>query len=330
MEKFSAAAFAEWCARQQEDGCGYIMASIGQNPKKLSEWYFSGQYMGEQLDKANYWREHAPRVFDCQGLADGYLTEKLGRKIDVRARNNYASWCAVKGEGMIPAERRVPGAAVFKRSSYVHHVGFLYRPVEEGRPEGDWWVIEAKGVMYGVVKTRLLSNNWNLWGLMTQYFDYGQAAEPEEAAPRVLARGMTGSDVSGLQSDLIALGYSCGRWGADGEFGEATERAVRAYQADKGLAQDGRVGGKTRAALDGDLAEGSEPVSAPHLPDYGKVQVDNGRWYVRAQPSVFGAKLGVVRTGDVYPSSGLWNENWVGVRYGEDTGWISSKGARRV
>ena len=181
-----------------------------------------------------------------------------------------------------------------------------------------------------MVKTRLLSNNWNLWGLMTQYFDYGQAAEPEEAAPRVLARGMTGSDVSGLQSDLIALGYSCGRWGADGKFGEATERAVRAYQADKGLAQDGRVGGKTRAALDGDLAEGSEPVSAPHLPDYGKVQVDNGRWYVRAQPSVFGAKLGVVRTGDVYPSSGLWNENWVGVRYGEDTGWISSKGARRV
>ena len=119
MEKFSAAEFAEWCFRQQQDGCGYIMAAIGQDPKRLPEWYFSGQYLGKQLEKANYWREHAPRVFDCQGLADGYLTEKMGRKIDVRARNNYATWCGVKGEGMIPAKRRVAGAAVFKRGSYV-------------------------------------------------------------------------------------------------------------------------------------------------------------------------------------------------------------------
>lgn len=329
MEKFSAAEFAEWCFRQQQDGCGYIMAAIGQDPKRLPEWYFSGQYLGKQLEKANYWREHAPRVFDCQGLADGYLTEKMGRKIDVRARNNYATWCGVKGEGMIPAKRRVAGAAVFKRGSYVHHVGFLQEPVVPGLPEGDWWVIEAKGVMYGVVRTRLLENDWNLWGLMTQYFDYG-SVEPEEIAERVLARGMNGSDVASVQHDLIALGYSCGQWGADGEFGKATERAVKAYQADKGLTQDGRVGSKTRAALDGDLREQSEPVSGPAQPDYGQVRIDNGRWYVRAQPTVFGAKLGVVRTGDLLPSSGMQNENWVGVRYGEDMGWVSTKGARRV
>ena len=327
MEKLSAASFADWCARQYLDGCGYIMASTGQNPRTLSEWYFSGQYSGEQLEKANYWRENAPRVFDCQGLADGYLTEKLGTRVNVRARNNYASWCGVKGEGLIPVERRQSGAAVFKRSSYVHHVGFLWKPVVEDAPGGDWWVIEARGVMYGVIRSRLLENDWNLWGLMTRYFDYGEQEEPQEG--RLLKRGLTGSDVAGLQSDLIALGYSCGAWGADGEFGVATERAVRAYQADKGLVQDGRVGAKTRAALDEDLAEQSEPVLSEPLIDYGRVRIQNGRWYVRTQPSVRGAKLGVVRTGEVLPSSGLTSGEWVGVRYGQETGWVSAKGAVR-
>lgn len=327
MEKFSAAAFAEWCHQQYEDGCGYIMATIGQAPKSLSEWYFSGQYSGAQLEKANYWREHAPRVFDCQGLADGYLTERLGKTVNVRARNNYATWCDVKGEGLIPAIRRTPGAAVFKRGSYVHHVGFLWKPVEAKKPEGDWWVIEAKGVMHGVVKTRLLENDWNLWGYMTRFFDYGQADEADETLPRLLARGMAGSDVAALQSDLIALGYSCGRWGADGEFGAATERAVKAYQADRGLIQDGRVGAKTRAALDEDLGEQSEAIVADAPVYYGQVRIENGRWYVRSLPSVTGAKLGVVRTGDLLPSSGLQNEQWVGVRYGEESGWVSSKGA---
>lgn len=330
MEKFSAAAFAQWCHQQQADGCGYIMGTIGQNPKSLSEWYFSGQYSGTQLEKANYWREHAPRVFDCQGLADGYLTEQLGETVNVRARNNYAAWCEVKGEGMIPPEKRLPGAAVFKRASYVHHVGFLWKPVEEKQPTGDWWVIEAKGVMYGVVQTRLLENDWNLWGHMTRYFDYGSSAEAKDTQPRLLKRGMMGSDVAALQGDLIALGYSCGRWGADGEFGEATERAVKAYQADRGLARDGHVGAKTRAALDEDLREDSEATAVDAPVNYGTVRIENGRWYVRTLPSVTGAKLGVVRTGDVLPSSGLQNESWVGVRYGEESGWVSAKGAVRA
>ena len=131
--------FAEWLTQQAKDKCGYIMCAVGQNPKTLSEWYFSGQYTGRALTKANYWREHAPRVFDCQGLADCYVTENAGMGwINVRARNNYADWCGIKGEGKIPDARKTEGAAVFRRGAkYIEHVGYLVRPVDANNRAGD-------------------------------------------------------------------------------------------------------------------------------------------------------------------------------------------------
>lgn len=64
-----------------------------------------------------------------------------------------------------------------------------------------------------------------------------------------VSRGSTGADVTALQAYLIYLGYHCGDKGADGVFGTDTRAAVRAFQADYGLAVDGVAGEKTWAAL---------------------------------------------------------------------------------
>lgn len=70
------------------------------------------------------------------------------------------------------------------------------------------------------------------------YADQGAAP----VAPRVLRRGCRGPDVAALQR---ALGIA-----PDGDFGPATEAAVRLFQADRpGLAVDGAAGVMTRAAL---------------------------------------------------------------------------------
>ena len=45
------------------------------------------------------------------------------------------------------------------------------------------------------------------------------------------------------------LGYSLGICGIDGDFGTATEKAVKEFQRDAGLTQDGICGPKTWAAL---------------------------------------------------------------------------------
>ena len=65
-----------------------------------------------------------------------------------------------------------------------------------------------------------------------------------------LSKGDRGEDVKKMQEMLIACNYSCGKAGADGSWGNDTERAVLAFQEDHGLAVDGVFGPKTRAALE--------------------------------------------------------------------------------
>lgn len=65
-----------------------------------------------------------------------------------------------------------------------------------------------------------------------------------------LMRGAKGEAVKEVQSRLIALGYDLGRWGADGDFGTQTVKAVSEFQADHLLPITGIVDEKTMAALE--------------------------------------------------------------------------------
>ena len=65
----------------------------------------------------------------------------------------------------------------------------------------------------------------------------------------VLRHGSRGAQARTLQTLLIGYGYTCGSWGADGNFGTATETAVKNYQRDNGLSVDGIVGTNTWSKL---------------------------------------------------------------------------------
>lgn len=65
----------------------------------------------------------------------------------------------------------------------------------------------------------------------------------------LLGSGDSGNSVKALQQLLIARGYNCGGYGADGIFGAGTNASVRAYQRAKGLSVDGLVGTKTWSSL---------------------------------------------------------------------------------
>ena len=83
------------------------------------------------------------------------------------------------------------------------------------------------------------------------------------ASPRELGNGDKGDDVKELQEQLIRLGYSMPRYGADGDFGNETDLAVRQLQAKNGLKVDGIVGKKTRAVIEKLLGSQSKPSTTP-------------------------------------------------------------------
>src|SRR3989344_4860150 len=67
---------------------------------------------------------------------------------------------------------------------------------------------------------------------------------------RDLTVGMRGSDVTSLQSFLVAQNYpGSGSWMITGYFGAATQAAVRNFQSQRGLVQTGIADSATRSAI---------------------------------------------------------------------------------
>lgn len=95
----------------------------------------------------------------------------------------------------------------------------------------------------------------NLVAYWMRYVGDEETEKPEyedkevELKVRQLRKGMTGGDVKALQRLLFADGYSVGKCGDDGDFGDDTEKAVLSYQHDHGLSQDGIAGEKTLTEL---------------------------------------------------------------------------------
>lgn len=77
--------------------------------------------------------------------------------------------------------------------------------------------------------------------------------------------GSSGEDVKKLQDALSEKDYDLGPSGADGKYGQYTEAAVRKYQADNQLTQDGIAGNETLSHLYGTAATGGAgaDTSAP-------------------------------------------------------------------
>ena len=148
--------------------------------------------------------------------------------------------------------------------------------------------------------------------------------KPYGLGDRLLRNGSEGEDVKQLQNSLIELGYDLGRWGADGDFGDATEIAVRKFQHDTGCEVDGVVGKETVAKLDALLdAE----------PDDGmRVEIINGNCFIRDEPNTNGTKLDVAYRGAKYAYANEESETgWLKITLANGTlGWVSGKYARRV
>jgi hypothetical protein len=106
---------------------------------------------------------------------------------------------------------------------------------------------------------------WTHWGVPVVIDGEVPTPTPPVPTKPTLRKGSSGQYVTLLQTELINRGYSCGSSGADGKFGTATEKAVKAFQQDHGLTADGICGPMTWKALDNAEPTIFYTVTVPHL-----------------------------------------------------------------
>lgn len=156
--------------------------------------------------------------------------------------------------------------------------------------------------------------------------DNGAKAEKETQEPtdytlgdRLLKIGMEGADVKQLQMLLIQAGYDCGKYGADGDFGDSTLIAVKAFQKDNNLEVDGIVGKNTINAFSDAIDE-----TIPLYPT--KVKIINGNCYVRVNGNTESETLGVARVGETFDYANVTTqEGWNKIKFGDKFGYVSGK-----
>ena len=173
------------------------------------------------------------RCFDCRGFTDWALRQ-VG--IDLQGEGATSQWNTdsnweIKGtiDGM-PVDTLV--CLFVAKGKTMEHTGFGYN---------DQTVECSSGVQYFQKRNK----KWTHYAVPKGI----TGGIPLPDSKPILKKGDKGPHVVDLQTELINRGYDLGKWGADGSFGKQTEKAVKAFQQDHGLAVDGIVGPATWDAL---------------------------------------------------------------------------------
>lgn len=189
-------------------------------------------------------------------------------------------------------------------------------------------VIEWRGFKYGCVKTDLKSRRWLHWYELpwVEYINESKPSTASKLGARLLKKGRKGEDVKELQVLLMELGYELPKWGADGDYGRETEKAVKDFQQDNGLEVDGDYGEKTHAALMAELAERDEEDDDDEMPkEVRYVTVTGGSVYIRNGAGIVRDIITIVHKGDKLPYIATASNGWHCVEVNGQNGWISGK-----
>lgn len=219
-------------------GQGYVYAAYFD--RLITEAYlqqkakqFPNQYSASYLQRSRKWLGRY--AGDCVGLIKAYywqdgdrIVYRHNNRADVSA-NGMHNLATVKGA--ISTMPDVPGL-------YVHFDGHI------GVYIGGGEVVEARGVDYGVVKTKLKDRPWRNWG-QVPYVEYGGT---------MLKKGDKGEAVGKWQSRLLEWNSSAlPVYKADKSFGGETTTWTNNFKKVVGLPQDGQVDDLTWDAMVGKL-----------------------------------------------------------------------------
>ena len=181
-------------------------------------------------------------------ITSGYRCPTHNRAIGGATASQHAKGCAcdIVVSGVTPAEVAkyaesigVLGIGLYETNSDGHFVHIDTRTVKA------FWYGQAQKYRTTFGGANLTNNTINT----TTNTTTNLVVNTTGLSTIVLIRGNTGEAVKELQTNLISLGYYCGKLGADGVFGSSTENAVRQFQKEYGIGVDGISGYQTLTAI---------------------------------------------------------------------------------
>lgn len=222
----------QWTEAKQKQKVNYMVSKYGSDWKKNKEakddnYYYAALY-------GSKWIGHT--VADCSGLFV-WAYKKYGASIYHGSNSIYDRYCSKKGKLNDSLKKTLkPGTAVFTGDEKKHgHIGLYV---------GNGKVIEASGTQAGVCTSNITDGKWTYYGELKD-------VQLDGASPvYIIQKGDKGEEVKKIQKLLLERGYKLPKYGADGDFGSETEAAVKAFQKDWGLKQDGIVGEETLKMLE--------------------------------------------------------------------------------
>lgn len=188
--------------------------------ERYEHYYKNHGWSRDEFDRVTAgWVKEGRWATDCEGLLDSFL------KKDVNADYCYNYWCTEKGAIKNINRPYQIGEAVFRSNSAgkMVHVGFVCGYLDNG----DTLVVESRGIMYGVVVTKLSERGWTHRGLVTKQLEYSDDPTPSTKIiyNKVTSPMKTGEPYKAMQHALNLGGY--GPLDEDGKWGK---KSLAAFQ----------------------------------------------------------------------------------------------------
>lgn len=253
-------------------GCAYIYGGYGERlctpafrreraaayPEQKNNIYKNCPILSGRQNTCAGCQWNGKQAYDCAQLTR-YACKAAGQELCSGANSqwNKMPW---EQKGAIKSLPDVPGVILY-------HANSAGRMTHTGVYIGGGWAVEARAAKYGVVKTAVKDRTWTHWAVLPGVIvsaaerppvqTDGTQEDPVESQKTATATGVIsmttlrngskGTQVKVLQWLLNLNGYDAGT--IDGIFGSKTLKALKAYQAAKGLEADGVAGKKTWAKI---------------------------------------------------------------------------------
>lgn len=239
---------------------GYLEKNDNSNLNDKTAGAGSGNY-------TKYWRDVYPSFQGqawCAAFVSWVFMKAFGQETATKLLKHWPyTYCPTMANLFtLNANPKVGDVVIFYRNGVFAHTGIViavngdqFTTIEGNTSSGSAIIANGGGVYKksyynsNLPGTKFCTPDWSIVTNINNASNTTQNTATSQTSMTILRKGSKGNDVVEMQEMLIALGYSCGVDGADGDFGVNTYNALKRFQSANGLEIDGEYGPKSKSKL---------------------------------------------------------------------------------